>query len=508
MSDESFHDAQPAPPRRGIIDSVSDGAGAGPDLRKARKARRQRADNNGQFQIDRLPPHSPEAEQGVLGCVLLSPNDCLPQVIELISSNSDVFYDLRHQTIFDAMMGMFALKAPIDILTLQQWLKDDKLLDEVGGIPYLNALQDVAPSSANLSYYVGIVLEKYLLRRYVQTCTELVGRVYEHEGDAKELADTIERDILAIRAATSKTTGSSGMKELVPQSLAMIEDYFNRQGTIGGLATGFADYDRLTDGLHQGEMIVLAARPSMGKTSLMCNIMEYVALNTKLPVGIFSLEMTKQSLTTRILTSRARVNLRNIREGFMSEADFPKLTSAAGKMTAALIQIDDTPGLTIMELRARARRMVQQFGIKVLGVDYLQLLHGSSKRAKDNRQQEITEISEGVKSLAKELNLPVIILSQLNRDLERDKKRKPKLSDLRESGAIEQDADVVGLLYKPQFDDEEAAEEADGVMVNLDIAKQRSGPTGTINLTFLKPFTRFESAARVSDEDVPQESMK
>jgi len=260
----------------------------------------------------------------------------------------------------------------------------------------------------------------------------------------------------------------------------------------------------MTSGLHGGEMIVIAARPSMGKTSLAMNIAEAVAVDQKLPVGVFSLEMTAESLVLRMLCSRARVNLRDIRDGFLADRDFPKLTLAAGKLAGAPLIIDDTPGLSILQMRARARRMAQQHGIKLLVVDYLQLLHSTARRA-ENRQQEIADISNGVKALAKELNVPVVVLSQLNRELEKDKDRKPRLSDLRESGAIEQDADLVALLYKPSRgeEDEPATQaESDAVPVNLLIAKQRNGPTGDVHLTFLKGYTRFESAAKVSAEDV------
>jgi replicative DNA helicase len=260
----------------------------------------------------------------------------------------------------------------------------------------------------------------------------------------------------------------------------------------------------MTDGLHPAEMIVIAARPSMGKTSLAMNIAEHVAIEEKLPVAVFSLEMSAESLILHMMCSLARVNLRTIRDGFMSEADFPKLTNAAGKLTNSKLYIDDTAGLSILQLRARARRLSQQHGIKLFVIDYLQLLHSTNRRSQDNRQQEIADISSGIKALAKELRVPVIVLAQLNRELEKDKSRKPRMSDLRESGAIEQDADLVGLLYKPDAGDEEdAPAEADGVPVNLLIAKQRNGPTGDVNLTFLKPYTRFESAAKVSDEDMP-----
>jgi len=486
-----------------MIDSVSDSAGAAPDLKKTR---RQKAVLATAHHVDRLPPHSPEAEQGVLGCVLLSPNDCLGQCIEKLETGTEVFYDLRHQTIYSALVEMYDHREAIDIITLHQCLKDKQLLEEIGGIPYLNALQDGVPSAANLSYYLEIVLEKFLLRKMIQTCTDVVARVYTHEGEVDALLDEVERDVLRISESRAQG-GTEAIKQLVHKAIGTVENYFNRQGVLGGIATGFADLDRMTDGLHGGEMIVIAARPSMGKTSLAMNIAEHVVLQDKLPVGVFSLEMTAESLVLRMLCSNARVNLRNIREGFMSEADFPKLTSAAGKMSNAPLFIDDSPGLSILQLRARARRLAQQHRVKLFVVDYLQLLHSTARRSQENRQQEIADISSGIKALAKELKVPVIVLSQLNRELEKDKSRKPRLSDLRESGAIEQDADVVGLLYKPSAEDDEAggAEEPDGVPVNLLIAKQRNGPTGDVNLTFLKPYTRFESAAKVSDEDVPAE---
>jgi replicative DNA helicase len=297
-----------------------------------------------------------------------------------------------------------------------------------------------------------------------------------------------------------------GVKDLVNRAIGTIENYFSRKGVLNGIPTGFADLDRMTDGLHHSEMIVIAARPSMGKTSLAMNMVENMVLESKIPVGVFSLEMSAESLILRMMCSIARVNMRSIREGFMSEADFPKILNAAGRLAGAPLFIDDTAGLSILQLRARARRMSQQHGVKFFVIDYLQLLHSTARRSQENRQQEIADISSGIKGLAKELRVPVLVLSQLNRELEKDKSRKPRLSDLRESGAIEQDADVVGLLYKPSSGDEEDGappEEADGVPVNLLIAKQRNGPTGDVNLTFLKSYTRFETAAKVSEEDVP-----
>jgi replicative DNA helicase len=483
-----------------MIDSVSADASAPPDLKRTP---RRKAPPANAAKLDRLPPHSPEAEQGVLGCVLLSPNDCMGECIGRFKEGAEVFYDLRHQTIFSALIQMYDAREAIDVITLQQQLKNKQLLEEVGGIAYLAGLPDTVPSAANLSYYLDIVVEKYLLRKMIHTCTEVVGRVYDYEGEVDALLDEVERDILRISESRVQTQTTT-IKDLVKKAITTIEDFHQRQGMLTGVGTGFTDLDKMTSGLHGGEMVVIAARPSVGKTSLAMNIAEHVAIEQRLPVGVFSLEMTSESLVLRMLCSRSRVNLRNVREGFLAERDFPKLTGSAGKLANAPLFIDDSSALSILQLRAKARRMWQQYSIKLFVVDYLQLLHSTARRA-ENRQQEIADISSGIKSLAKELSVPVIVLSQLNRELEREKNRKPRLSDLRESGAIEQDADVVGLLYKPSSDDEESgsAAEEDAVPMNLLIAKQRNGPTGDVNLTFLKSYTRFESAAKVSAEDVP-----
>jgi replicative DNA helicase len=486
-----------------MIDSVShDGGGA--DFKKAKRQRATHAKS--QPGLDRLPPHSIECEQGVLGCVLLSPNDSMGETITKLKMGAEAFYDLRHQTIYENLAEMYDSREAIDIITLQQKLKNKNLLEQVGGLAYLAGLPDKVPSAANLSYYLDHVSEKFLLRKMISTCTSVTRRVYEFEGEADALLGEIEQEILQINESREEAS-TKKIRDLVTNAITMVEDYHSRQGALTGLGTGFTDLDKMTSGFNPGEMIVIAARPSMGKTSLAMNIAEHVAIDLKLPVGVFSLEMTAESLVLRMLCSRAQVNLRNIRDGFMAERDFGKITGSAGKMTAAPLYIDDTAGLSILQLRAKARRMSQQHGIKLFVIDYLQLLHSTARKAADNRQQEISDISNGIKSLAKELKVPVIVLSQLNRELEKDKNRKPRLSDLRESGAIEQDADLVGLLYKPSSDEDEdgVADETNGIAVNLLIAKQRNGPTGDVNLTFLKQFTRFVSAAKVSHEDVPSE---
>ena len=490
-----------------MIDSPEGGGAASRADYQKKGPRRNRGAGAGLPQphnVDRLPPHSIEAEQGVLGCVLLAPNEGLGICIEKFKKGSEVFYDLRHQVIFDLLAEMYDSKDPIDLITVQQRLKDKAQLDAVGGITYLAALPDCVPSAANLEYYLEIVREKYILRKMIQTCTGVVSRVYEHEGKVDGLLDEVERDVLKISEERVEATSFS-MKDLVHRAINTIEEYHSRQGMLTGVGTGFHDFDKMTSGLHGGEMIVIAARPSMGKTSLAMNIVEHAVLEEKVPVGVFSLEMTAESLVLRMLCSRSRVNMRNVRDGFLAERDFPKLTGSAGKLATAPLYIDDTAGLSILQLRAKARRMYQQYGIKLIVIDYLQLLNASSSRI-ENRQQEIAQISNGIKALAKELNIPVIVLAQLNREMEKDKSRKPRLSDLRESGAIEQDADLVALLYKPEAekDNEDGlTQENDALPVNLLIAKQRNGPTGDVHLTFFKGFTRFESAAKVSDEDMP-----
>ena len=484
-----------------MINSVSDPLPGGADLKKSRRQRAAHLDATSY--CDRLPPHSTEAEMGVLGCALLLPNQCIAECIEALKDDGkEAFYDLRHQTIWEHLLAMYESRQPIDLITVQARLREAKIYEQVGGIAYLSELQDSVPSAANLSYYLTHVKEKFLLRRLIHTCSGIVGRVFDYEGEVDGLLDESEKEFLKI-AESRVSAQSHRMAGLVDHSITMVENYFNRQGEIMGLATGFDDFDKMTDGLHGGEMIVIAARPGCGKTSLAMNVAEHVALDLHLPVGVFSLEMTAESLVLRMMCSLARVNLRNIRDGFMSQADFPKLASAAARLRNAPLHIVDVSGLSIMQLRARARRMMQQHGIKLFVIDYLQLCTSTSRKSQDNRQVEISEISAGIKGLAKELRVPVIVLAQLNREIEKDKSRKPRLSDLRESGSIEQDADLVGFLYRPDAGDEEAEETADGVPVNLLIGKQRNGPTGDVHLTFLKPYTRFESARKISGEDVP-----
>lgn len=472
------------------------------DLHKSRR-RPLRLDDP--TKVDRLPPHSVEAEQSVLGCCLLDPMASMSEAITILRAGADCFYDLRHRVIWEHMLKLYERNTPWDVITICQALTDAHQLESVGGHAYISSLPDAVGTAQLISYYLLIVRDKYVLRRAVQVCTEAVGKIYEHVGTAEEMIDEFERDALSV-SANLDAAHDCTIKESIHGAINEIEAMHANQGHLTGIPTGFIDLDKMTSGFQKSDMIVIAARPSLGKTSLLGNIVEHVAIDLKLPVAVFSLEMTKQAMVMRMLCSRARLNLRNVRDGFMAERDFPRLTGAAGKMSLAPIYIDDTSGLSILQLRARARRMQQQYGIKLFGIDYMQLLTaGASGKRFGNRQEEVSYISCGIKTLAKELDVPVIVLCQLNRDLDREKNRKPRLSDLRESGSIEQDADLVGMLYKTSAADENDEAEQDAISVNLCIAKQRQGPTGDVPLTFLRSYTRFESAARVSDDDVPKD---
>jgi replicative DNA helicase len=388
----------------------------------------------------------------------------------------------------------------IDLITFTQVLRDRNLLETVGGASAVTSLFTFVPTAANVTYYLEIVRDKYILRQIIAACTESVRRSFEEQDEVHNLLDEVEQKIFSVGEDRFKGQVLT-MKDQVMEAIEAIEQLYERRGGITGIATGFAELDRMTNGLHEGEMIVIAARPSMGKTALAMNIAEHVAINEKLPVAVFSLEMSSQQLVQRLLCSRARVNLQKVRDGFLAERDFPSLTAAASKLAEAQIYIDDSASLSILELRAKARRLKAQKDIKLIVVDYLQLLRSTTRRAQDNRQLEISEISSGLKGLAKELKVPVLVLAQLNRQPEARTGGKPRLSDLRESGSIEQDADLVGLLVRPEIyeEDEDARAEKAGE-AELIIAKQRNGPVGEIALTFLKEFTRFEDRARNTSE--------
>src|SRR6187455_584830 len=428
--------------------------------------------------VHRTPPHSVEAEQGVLGSMLISPRETIGECVEKI--NEEYFYVPAHRTIYDVLVDLWNTRQGIDLITFTQVLRDRNLLDSVGGAASVTNLFTFVPTAANVQYYLEIVRDKYILRQIISAATESVRRAYEEQEEVDSLLDEVEQKIFDVGEDRFKGEMLS-MKDHAMQAIETIEKLYERKGGITGISTGFVEFDRMTSGLHPAEMIVIAARPSMGKTALAMNIAEHVAIEAKLPVGVFSLEMSSQQLVQRLLCSRARVNLQKVRDGFLGERDFPSLTAAASKLAEAKIFIDDSASLSILELRAKARRLKAQQDVKLLIVDYLQLLRSTSRRAQDNRQLEISEISAGLKALAKELKIPVIVVAQLNRQPEARSGGKPRLSDLRESGSIEQD--------------EEARVEKAGE-AELIIAKQRNGPVGEIPLTFLKEYTRFETRAR------------
>src|SRR6195256_3170680 len=452
--------------------------------------------------IHRAPPHSVEAEQGVLGSMLISPRETIAECVERI--NEEYFYIPAHQTIYEVLVDLWNAGAAIDLITFTQVLRDRNLLETVGGAALVPSLFTFVPTAANVGYYLEIVRDKYILRQIIATSTESVRRAFEEQEEVNDLLDEVEQRIFAVGEDRFRGQLLS-MKEQVMSTLESIEKLFENKGAITGVSTGFRDLDKLTSGLHSSEMIVIAARPSMGKTALAMNMAEHAAIELKAPVAIFSLEMSAQQLVQRMLCSRARVNLAKTRDGFLAESDFPKLTHAASKLAEAKIFIDDSAGLSILELRAKARRLKAQQDVQLIVVDYLQLLRSTSRRAQDNRQLEISEISAGLKGLAKELKIPLIVVAQLTRQPEARSGGKPRLSDLRESGSIEQDADLVGLLVRPEMyeEDDEARQEKSGED-ELIIAKQRNGPVGEIPLTFLKEFTRFEDRARNVSE--PEEA--
>jgi replicative DNA helicase len=446
--------------------------------------------------VHRTLPHSVEAEQGVLGSMLISPREIIAECVEKI--NAEYFYIPAHQTIYDVLVELWNGGQGIDLITFTQILRDRNLLETVGGASFVTSLFTFVPTAANVGYYLEIIRDKYILRQIIAACTESVRRSFDEQDEVNSLLDEVEQKIFAVGEDRFKGQMPS-MKDQVMEAIETIEKLYEHKGGITGISTGFVEFDRMTSGLHPAEMIVIAARPSMGKTAFAMNIAEHVAINEKLAVAIFSLEMSSQQLVQRLLCSRARVNLKKVRDGFLGEREFSSLTSSASKLAEAKMFIDDSSGLTILELRAKARRLKAQNDIRLIVVDYLQLLRSISRRGQDNRQIEISEISAGIKGLAKELNIPIIVVAQLNRNPENrtgDSKGRPRLSDLRESGSIEQDADLVGLLVREAYyaDTDEEKEEAAG-NADLIISKQRNGPIGDIPLTFLSEYTRFETRA-------------
>lgn len=443
---------------------------------------------------DRLPPHSIEAEAGVLGCIFLQPTDCMLHLVQQFPG-PEVFYDLRHRTVYELLNVMHDAREDMDLFIVQQRLKDKGLLDAVGGLAYLSDLPNQVPSASHVARYAKIVFEKYRIRMMIQGCARVIERCYDDEESAMSGVESFQKDLASL-CTMSPQKKDWDIKPAIRTAIKKIEHDIEMGGALTGLATGFVDLDRKTRGLQGGDWIILAARPGLGKSSLVMNIADHVAVNNRFGVGLFSLEMSKEMVVRRMMSARARVNLFEIGQDMIAGQ---QLTKAAGQLASAPLYIDDCRGQDDVQIRASMRRMVYEHGIKVAIVDYLQLLH--TRRRYDKRLEEVAAISSSMKDIAGELNIPVIGCAQLNREVEKDKNQRPRISQLREAGNLEQDADVIGLIY-PTNPGQEESRTSSRTPCALDIAKHRNGPTGTINLDFLRSIMRFQKPG-IDDADIP-----
>ncbi len=446
---------------------------------------------------DRSPPYSAEAEIAVLGGMLIDV-DALTKAIEVVDDT--MFYPERHRRLFRSMVRVWERGAALDPVTLAEELKNADELESVGGVQYLATLLDAVPTAANIEYHAKIVREKAVLRRLIEAATTIIQDTYGNQGEVDRLLDTAEQRIFQI-AQTHERKGFVWIKELLWPAMEQIETMAANSSSITGVPTGFHDLDEKTAGFQKGDLVIVAARPSMGKTAFVLNIAQHAAIAAKHPVAFFSLEMSKESLVQRLLTSEARVEAHRVRTGRLRDDDYPRLAQAAGLLNTAPIYIDDTAGISILEMRAKARRLkADRPDLSMIIVDYLQLMVSNGKS--ENRQQEVSEISRGLKALAKELELPVVALSQLSRAVEQRPDKRPMMSDLRESGAIEQDADVIMFLYRPEYYYGPVDKEGNSLegLAEVVIGKQRNGATGTVRLMFHKEFTRFESFSGRAEE--------
>ncbi len=437
--------------------------------------------------LERIPPQNLEAESAVLGSMLLE-ESAISSAMELLKE--DDFYKDANRKIFSVICHLYSKNKAVDLLIVTEELKKQNDLDDIGGPAYLASLTTSVPTAANVEYYAKIVKEKSILRKLIDTATQVITQGYESDHENVEIIlDRAEKMIFDI---TSKKVEPSftPLKDIIKDSIETIDNLYQNKTHVTGLPTGFTDFDIQTAGLQPSDFIVIAGRPSMGKSSFALNLIENIAVKENIPVAIFSLEMSKEQLVQRLLCSHARVPIHKVRTGYLSQSDWPNLTNAAGHLSEAPIYIDDTPGISVLELRAKARRLKSHHNIRLILIDYLQLMQGSGDS--ESRQQEISEISRSLKALARELDIPVIAISQLSRKSEDRTDKRPLLSDLRESGAIEQDADLVVLLFRQEYyyPNEENKGKAEVI-----IAKQRNGPVGMIPFTFIKEYTRFESCA-------------
>jgi replicative DNA helicase len=438
--------------------------------------------------MERIPPQSIEAEQAILGSLMVN-NDTLTRVVDQIEP--EYFYRKAHQIIYAAILDLFDKNEPIDIVTLSQYLKDQGNLDSVGGRQYLTDLALSIATTANAEYYAKTVNEKALLRNLIKAGTEIVGSCYE-DTDADMVVDKAERLIFTI-AQRRNLQNLVHIKDIVNDSFARIEKRYEERDSLSGIPSGFYDLDSLTSGFQKSDLIILAARPSMGKTALCLNIAQHAAVEAKAPVAIFSLEMSKEQLVQRLLCAEAKIDANKMRTGFLQSSDWTSLAAAMGRLGEAPIFIDDSAVVTALDIRAKARRLkAENKGLGMIIIDYIQLMQGRSKGGSDNRVQEVSEISRGLKQLARELDVPVIALSQLSRAVEARQNKRPMLSDLRESGSIEQDADIVMFIYRDEYYNQESEKRGEAEII---IAKQRNGPVGTVDLLYQSNITRFLNKA-------------
>ena len=437
------------------------------------------------MELGRIPPHDIEAEQAILGC-MLTDKDAVVSAIEVLKEES--FYREDNRAIFAAIYSLYAKSEPVDIITVKAELVETGNFERVGGLEYLASLPERVPTTANVDKYIKIVEEKAALRELITTSNELVALGYDETEDVDNIMDMAERKVFDL-ASKKNTKGYSPLRDVLVESFDKIEKLYNNKGAFSGTPTGFYDFDRITSGLHGSELIILAARPAMGKSAFAINIATNVAVKAKVPVAIFNLEMAKEQVANRILSSEAMVDSNKIRTGQLEDDDWTKLATTLGKLSEAPIYIDDTAGISIMEIRAKCRKLKLEKNIGLVVIDYLQLVQPTGRK-NGTREQEISEISRSLKILAKELDIPVIALAQLSRSVEKREDKRPMLSDLRESGSIEQDADIVMFIHRDDYYNDESERKN---IAEIILAKHRAGSTGTVDLAWFPNFTKFEN---------------
>lgn len=442
--------------------------------------------------LDRTPPQNIEAEQAVIGAIFLEPSSLI-LVSEILIPED--FYRHAHQKIFDCMLKLNEEGKAVDLVTVTEELAAAKLLEDVGGVSYLSEISVAVPTAANIGYYARIVEEKSLLRRLIKTATDIVTDGFTREDEVNLVLDEAEKQIMEV-AQRKNTSSFHDIKDVLVRTYDNIELLHNRKGDVTGIPTGFAELDRMTAGFQRNDLIIVAARPSVGKTAFALNIAQNVGTKTDENVAIFSLEMGAEQLVMRMLCAEGNINAQNLRTGALTDEDWRKLTMAMGRLSNTGIYIDDTPGIRISEIRSKCRRLKQEHGLGMILIDYLQLIQGSGRHS-ENRQQEVSEISRSLKALARELEVPVIALSQLSRGVEQRQDKRPMMSDIRESGSIEQDADIVAFLYRDDYYDQESENKN---IIEIIIAKQRNGPVGTVQLAFVKEFNKFVNLERRFDD--------